>query len=529
MLNSTIKRPGAVNKVVIVGGGTAGWLTANHLAKQLCKRDGKFHRGIEITLIESPNIPTIGVGEGTVPMMRNSLQQLGISETDFIQQCDVTFKQGIKFVDWVHNPQVNNPKHYHHIFDYPLINELDNLTAYWLKGLAGDSCSFVDAMAFQGQICDAGLAPKDITMPEFQGRSNYAYHLDAAKFAKLLTKHAVDNLGVKHILAEVNQVQCHPNGDIHCVHTDSAGIIEADLFVDCTGFQSLLLGKTLGVKFIDKSDVLFADYALAAQVPYQNEQQQIPSFTISTAQANGWIWDIGLTERRGTGYVYSSKHSSHDEAETVLRSYLGKQGNDASVRKIAMNIGYRETFWHKNCVAIGLSQGFVEPLEATGLLVFDATAKMLASQFPASREHMDIVAKQFNKRISTSWEKVIEFIKLHYVLSKRDDSQFWLDNRVPSSCPEALLDRLALWKYQLPSSYDFNSGFEIFNLENYLYVLYGMEFETNVSAFDYQFNQSEQAQELFQKVAKHSQMLLKNLPNNRDLLSKIHRFGLQKC
>lgn len=527
MLHSTIKSSGTINKVVIVGGGTAGWLTANHLAKQLSAKNST-ESGVEIILVESPNIATIGVGEGTVPMMRKSLQQLGISETEFIQQCDVTFKQGIKFVDWLNNPRVESPQHYHHIFDYPVINELDNLTAYWLKGLAGDDCSFVDAMAFQGKICDAGLAPKDITMPEFQGRSNYAYHLDAAKFAKLLTKNALNNLGVKHVLAEVNDVQCHSNGDIASLHTDTAGTICADLFVDCTGFQSLLLGKALGVKFIDKSDILFADHALAAQVPYENDQQSIPSFTISTAKENGWIWDIGLTQRRGTGYVYSSKHTNHDDAEKVLRQYLGHQGESASVRKIAMNIGYRETFWHKNCVAIGLSQGFVEPLEATGLLVFDATAKMLASQFPASREHMDIVAKQFNKRITASWEKVIEFIKLHYFLSKRDDSQFWIDNRDPSTCPEELLDRLALWKHQLPSSYDFNSGFDIFNLENYLYVLYGMQFDTNVDAFNYRFNQHKQAQKLFEKVDEHTQMLLKHLPQNRDLLNKIHRFGLQK-
>ncbi|MEW6998014.1 tryptophan halogenase family protein [Colwelliaceae bacterium BS250] len=514
-----------IRNIVILGGGTAGWLSANHLAKQL---NAKFNDEITITLIESPNIPTIGVGEGTVPLIRNTLKELGISESEFIKECEVTFKQGIKFVDWLNNPIAGKPKHYHHIFDYPLINEFEHLTAYWLKNLAGETTSFVDAVAFQGKLIDLGLGPKDITQPEFQGHCNYAYHLDAAKFAKLLTKHACENLGVKHILAEVKDVELSTTGDIKALHTDTAGIITGDFFVDCSGFESVLLGKALGVNFIDKSDVLFADHALAIQVPYDTPDQNIPSVTISTAKPSGWIWDIGLTKRRGTGYVYSSAHTSHDEAEQVLRDYIGPTAESLNARKIPMNIGYREKFWHKNCVAIGLSQGFVEPLEATGLLVFDVTAKMLAQQLPSTRSHMDIVAKQFNQRVASSWEKVIDFIKLHYVLSKRDDSQFWLDNRDLSTCSDTLLERLELWKYQLPSAYDFASGFEIFNLENYMYVLYGMEFKTDLSAMANRFSQDEQAKQFFEKINQYGNNVSSKLPEHRQLLEKISRFGLQK-
>ncbi|TRX55672.1 tryptophan halogenase family protein [Thalassomonas sp. M1454] len=514
-----------IRNIVIVGGGTAGWLTANHLAKQL---NAKHCDEISITLIESPNIPTIGVGEGTVPLIRKSLAELGISESEFIKECDVTFKQGIKFVDWLNNPIAGKPHHYHHIFDYPLINEFDHLTAYWLKGLAGENTSFVDATAFQGKICDFGLAPKDITQAEYQGHNSYAYHLDAAKFAKLLTKHACNNLGVKHILAQVDDVELHLNGDIKALHTDVAGIISADLFVDCSGFDSILLGKALNVKFIDKSDVLFADHAMAMQVPYEDPEQDIPSFTISTAKQAGWIWDIGLTKRRGTGYVYSSAHTTHDEAEQTIRDYIGPAADSLEARKIAMNIGYREKFWHKNCVAIGLSQGFVEPLEATGLLVFDVTAKMLAQQFPSNRGHMDILAKKFNERVSSSWEKVIDFIKLHYVLSKRDDSDFWLENRDITKCSQTLQERLQLWQHQVPSAYDFASGFEIFNLENYLYVLYGMDFNTNIESMDFRFQNTKQATEFFNKIKQHADMLTTKLPKHRELINKIHRFGLQK-
>lgn len=521
----TNKSAQLIRNVVIVGGGTAGWLTANHLAKQL---NAKQNNTVTITLIESPNIPTIGVGEGTVPLIRNTLRELGISESEFINECEVTFKQGIKFVDWLNNPIAGKPQHYHHVFDYPLINEFENLTAYWLKGLAGEDTSFVDATAFQGKICDLGLGPKDITQPEYQGHNSYAYHLDAAKFSKLLTRHACDNLGVHHVLAQVDDVELHPNGDIKALHTDVAGIINGDLFVDCSGFDSILLGKALGVKFIDKSDVLFADHAMAIQVPYEDPEQDIPSFTISTAKESGWIWDIGLTKRRGTGYVYSSAHTTHEQAEQVIRDYIGPAADSLDARKIAMNIGYREKFWHKNCVAIGLSQGFVEPLEATGLLVFDVTAKMLAQQFPSNRTHMDILAKQFNQRVTSSWEKVIDFIKLHYVLSKRDDSAFWLDNRDLSKCSQTLQERLELWKYQLPSAYDFASGFEIFNLENYLYVLYGMNFKTDLSEMDYRFQNTQQATDFFAQIKQHSDMLTTKLPKHRDIINKISRFGLQK-
>ncbi|WP_286263211.1 tryptophan halogenase family protein [Thalassotalea atypica] len=511
-----------IKQVVIVGGGTAGWLAANHLAKNL---SAKHADGVQITLVESPNIPTIGVGEGTVPLMRQSLQALGISETDFIQQCDATFKQGIKFVDWVNNPVVGKPDYYHHLFDYPNVNELD-LTPYWL--MENHGLSFADSVAIQGKVCDLGLAPKLITTPEFQGASAYAYHLDAGKFSALLTKNATEKLGVKHVLAEVKEVVLSDNGDIKSVITDTQGEIAGDLFIDCTGFSALLIGQTMGVNFIDKSDVLFADHAVVMQVPYEQENTPIPSYTISTAQQAGWIWDIGLQRRRGIGHVYSSSHTSHQAAEQTLRDYVGQQGDNINTRVISMNIGYREKFWHKNCVALGLSQGFVEPLEATGLLVFDATAKMLAEQFPASMDDMPMIAKLFNQRVSYSWEKVIDFIKLHYCISKRDDSEFWLDNRALNSIPESLQERLARWKYQPPSQYDFFSGFEIFNLENYLYVLYGMEFQTDVAAISHRYRQPIQASEMIKQMQNHAKQASTRLPKHRELIEKIQQFGLQK-
>ena len=513
-----------INKIVILGGGAAGWLTANHLAISL---DLKSNPDVEVTLIESPKIPTVGVGEGTVPMMRETLAYFGISETEFFRQCDATFKQSIKFVDWVNNPEKSPGQFYHHLFDYPSINEFDTVP-YWLTQDISERQRFAQCMSPQELVCEHGLAPKSITHPEYQGYFAYAYHLDAFKFSELLAQNA-KRLGVNFLQAEIVSVNQSLDGVIESLSTDSHNEIEADLFVDCSGFSSFLLGKHLDIKFVDKSDVLFVNNAIAMQVPYLDENAPIASQTIATAKSAGWIWDIGLSTRRGVGYVYSSNYTSHDEAEKVLRSYVGKQAESLSCRRIPMQIGHREVFWHKNCVAIGLAQGFVEPLEATGLLLFDATARMLSELMPANKSQIERSAKLFNKRALQSWEKVIDFIKLHYFLSKRDDSHFWIDNRRESSVPSSLLEKLEIWKNRPPNTYDFYSRFETFNLDNYLYVLYGMNFETDLSDIKGRYQNQEFAQQIFEEVSNMAQHLAGQLESNRVLINKINQYGLQKC
>lgn len=519
----TINSSEQIKRVLVVGGGTAGWLSACHLAKKLASSSPT---GVQVTLVESENIPTIGVGEGTVPAIRESLRYLGISETEFVRECDATFKQGIKFANWVHSPGTPGSDYYHHVFDYPDSGSGD-LTPYWLQN--GNGRSYVDAVSVQGVICDNGLGPKDMTVPEYEGIVSYAYHLDAAKFARLLTRHGVENLGVRHVLADVQRVNRDEYGDITSVSTAAGDRLEADLFVDCTGFISLLLGEALGVEFVDKRHVLFADFALAAQLPYTDAGSPIPSFTISTAQECGWVWDIGLSERRGTGYVYSSAHTDHDRAETVFRSYLGDDDGNLAVRKIPMRVGHRETYWKNNCVAIGLSQGFVEPLEATGILVYDATARMLADTFPASRSAMPLVAKQFNRAVQYAWDRVIDFIKLHYCISQRRDHPFWVDNCENSSIPETLQEKLQLWKFQPPSVYEFPSKLEIFNLANYQYVLYGMEFDTSIGSQALgRYPNIGDALKRMEEISGFSSRLIGSLPEHRALIEKIKKYGLQK-
>ena len=510
-----------------MGGGTAGWLTACHLARTLRSNTPE---GVSVTLVESANIPTIGVGEGTVPAIRATLDHLGIRETDFIRECDVTFKQSIKFVDWLHTPGATGSHAYHHVFDYPDRRMVDP-TPYWLMGEAGNA-SFADAVSVQEHLCEGNFGPKAMTHAEYDGAVNYAYHLDAARFAAFLTKHATGKLGVAHKLANVTDVKLSEDGDIEAVITDDAGTLEADMFIDCTGFAALLIEKKLGIGFIPKDDVLFVDHALAAQVPYLRDDEPIPCHTIATACEAGWIWDIGLSARRGTGYVYSSKHTDHDRAEEVLRTYLrksvGEIADKVDCRRIPMRIGYREQYWVKNCVAIGLSQGFVEPLEATGILVYDATARMLAEQFPPHRAAMDTLAPRFNRRVRHAWDRVIDFIKLHYCLSKRDDSQFWRDNRDEATIPESLQENLAVWCDHVPSAYDFSSKLEVFNLDNYLYVLYGMGFETATEPLQSRYPDTGLARQFFKQMRSHAEHLSTGLLPHRELIARIKHYGLQR-
>jgi tryptophan halogenase len=192
-----------------------------------------------------------------------------------------------------------------------------------------------------------------------------------------------------------------------------------------------------------------------------------------------------------------------------------------------MQVGYRERFWFRNCAAIGLSQGFVEPLEATGLLMFDATARMLAEQFPASRALMPLLSERFNRRVGFAWERVIDFIKLHYCISDRDDTAFWRDNRDPATIPAGLQENLQLWRHQLPSEYDFSSKLEIFNLENYLYVLYGMNYVTELEPLAYRYRERELALRTVQETQSVVQEARKALLPHRELINRIHRYGLQ--
>ncbi|WOJ97705.1 tryptophan halogenase family protein [Congregibacter brevis] len=515
----------AIQTVVIVGGGSAGWLTAGLLAAEI-RRGGSSAR---VCLVESPDVSPIGVGEGTWPTMRSSLIRMGISETDFLNACDASFKQGTHFVGWLKG----GSESYYHPFTPPRGFSDINLAKHWQA--VREQVSFCDAVSPQAKVCEQALGPKQIVTPEYASNLNYGYHLDAGKFAELLQRHCVETLGVEHLLENVDAIENDESGDISGLRTSSGRIVTGDLFVDCTGMRSLLLGEHYEVGFHDMSEVLFNDSALAVQVPRSDGSEPVAAATISTAQEAGWIWDIALPTRRGTGYTYSSKYTSDEQAEHALRAYLAKTSNldfskSCTPRKISFRPGYREKFWHRNCVAIGLSAGFVEPLEASALVMIELSAKMLGELMPPDRRVMDIVADRFNVRFSGHWERIIEFLKLHYVLSERNDSGYWRDHREAKSIPSRLRDSLVLWRYHCPWHGDQAQVDELFSTASYQYVLYGMDFHSGdqSSLMESDPLASRRAQTLFKENARETQKMLTGLPANRELIDKINRYGLSR-
>jgi tryptophan halogenase len=449
---------------------------------------------------------------------------LGASPSSHSSPCGVTASQKLR--PWASRSQcgAEDDAYYHPLMLPQGFTQL-NLAPFWLREGAGRT--FCDAVCPQGEICESGLAPKMITTPEYQAVANYAYHLDAGKFAPFIQKHCTETLGVRHVLADVEAVNLADNGDIRSLGARQAGEIAGDLFVDCSGFASLLLGKALGVGFRDCSDVLFCDTALAVQVPYEGEKAPIASHTISTAQKAGWIWDIGLPTRRGVGYVYSSRHADEDSAQAELARYVGPGIKDLSVRKIPIRSGHRETFWKNNCVAVGLAAGFLEPLEASAIVLIEMSAKLIAEQMPACREVMDIIAARFNDVTHYRWGRIIDFLKLHYVLTQRTDSGFWRDNLDPDTIPDRLKNLLQLWKYQSPWFYDeFDRLEEVFPAASYQYVLYGMGFRTEVEPMD-PIASNPAAARLLNENAVLTRRMRAQLPRHRELIDKIHDYGLQ--
>jgi tryptophan halogenase len=502
---------GPVERIVVVGGGTAGWLTAAYLA---ARRSTVSARPPTITLVEAPDIPTIGVGEGTWPTMRATLEAIGIGEAEFLTRCDASFKQGSRFDGWVTGGSGDS---YLHPFTPPADADPRELVAAWRRD--APDVTFASAVTAQAAICERDLAPRQRTMPDYAGALNYAYHLDAAKLAALLHDHAVNRLGVTRIADEVTGVERGPDGNIAALKLRDGPPVAGDLFVDCSGLAAVLIGGHCGVGWIDRSDILFNDRALALQIPVPPDSV-IASQTIGTAHDAGWIWDIALPTRRGVGCVYSSSFMSDDEAEATLRGYVERAVPSAAAgaltpRRLTFPTGYREEFWNGNCIAIGLSAGFVEPLEASAIVLIELSLRALADNFPASRDAMPIHAKRFNALFRERWDRIVEFLKLHYLLSRRNEP-YWQAHREPRGVPHRLADLVRLWRDQPPSAYDFPLAEEMFPAASYQYVYYGMGGPVPPAPGD-------RAPGLVESVRQRERGLIAALPSNRAYLESLAR------
>lgn len=509
----------AVRRIVVLGGGSAGWLTAATLAAEW---GGDAPDALQITLIESPDVPAIGVGEGTWPTMRATLHRLGLSEVDLVRECDAAFKQGSCFDGWLHGGAGDR---YYHPFSLPHGFGDADLAGAWAA--RGGEPAFAECVGPQPHVCEAHLAPKQTTTPGFGAVLNYGYHFDAVKLGQLLRRHATTVLGVRHVVDHFTAVRSHDNGDIAALTTRGHGDIEGELFIDCSGLACLLLGGHYGIGFRSEQGVLFNDSALAVQVPHASAQSPLASATIATAHAEGWTWDIALPTRRGVGLVYSSGHTDDAAAERALLAYLERSGApaaDTQPRRIRFSPGYRERFWHRNCVAVGLAAGFIEPLEASALALVELSAAMIRDEMPACRADMDLVARRFNEAFAYRWARIIDFLKLHYALSRRDDAGYWRDHRRADSQPDSLRDLLQLWRHRAPSRNDFYRAEEVFPAASYQYVLYGMQFKPNLRALAP--GRLAAAEARMKDVTTITKRLLGALPRHRDLIQHIRTHGM---
>ncbi len=510
-----------IRKVLIVGGGAAGWLTAAYLARALGVQSG---RGPAITLVESADIGILGVGEGTFPSIKGTMSTIGIEETRFLRAANATFKQGVKFVNWLRPPGTPGADNYFHPFNLPSYRGGGlELLPYWLLGAAGPGVGFAEAATMQTRVAHASRGPKRLSDGDYQGPMNYAYHFDAVRFAALLCEEA-QALGVERVIATVDDVALDEAGAIAAVITREAGRLSADLYIDCTGFRGALIGGALGSPYKGLNDVLFADRAVAIQAPYDRPDAPIASYTISTAHEAGWTWDIGLSERRGVGYVYSSRYTDDARAEEVLRSYLGPTSKDLPARFLKFNVGYRETQWVKNCVSVGLSAGFLEPLESSGIGLIETAAYLISHLFPFDGR-MERTAKLFNELMAARYARVVDFLKMHYCLTKRTDSPFWIDNADPATIPDSLAARLEMWRCRPPHRLDFVADLEMYLPASWQFVLYGMEFATDLSASAASYPRFETAQREFRMIRQISEAAVSDLPGHRSLVDHMKAQG----
>lgn len=506
-----------LDHVVIVGGGTAGWLTAGILAADY----GAAHpSGLRVTLVESPNVAILGVGEGTWPSLRDSLQRIGITEPDFLRRCSASFKQGSRFDGWVNGATDDS---YLHPFDgLPNQDDVDPLTL-WRAAPAGTA--FADAVSAQAALCQSNLAPKQSQTPAYAAVANYAYHLDAPALAELLREHCTRSLGVRHIRDDMDGVLRAEDGSVRALRLNRSGELAGDLFVDCTGSGALLIAREMGARLTDVSGILFNDSALAVHVPYTDARQPMPSQTNATAMPAGWIWDIALQTRRGVGHVFSSRHMDETGARDSLTGYFARTAPGAGVtgqdaRLIRFRSAYRETPWLGNVVAIGMSQGFVEPLEASAIVMIELSATMLSDTLPPRTDGFALAARRFNERFSYRWARIIDFLKLHYVLSQRPEP-YWADHRRRDTWPDRLAELVDQWRTTPPARDDFPQVQEIFPAASYAYVLYGMGFNTEARPHPRRQEAAERSRRRHEEIIVRRQKLLAGLPTNRALLEHV--------
>lgn len=515
-------------QVMIVGGGSSGWMTAAYLRKALGER-------VDVTVLESPNIKTVGVGEATFSTIKLFFDYLGLPEHEWMPSCNATYKLAIKFNNWT-----SKGGHFYHPFQrYEMVDGY-SLGEWWLKLKRGEE-AFDYACFTTPAICDAKRSPRYLDgrvyddkvqgiyandgaiadnkfLADHQVQYPYAYHFDAHLLARYLEGYGTAR-GVRQIHDEVQQVVLAEDGSIDHLVTRENGNLRADLYVDCTGFRGLLINQALNEPFISFSESLLCDRAIALQVPVDIQSQGINPYTSATALSSGWVWNIPLYGRVGTGYVYSSAFTSPEDAEAEFRRHLGPVADGCQANHIRMRIGRNRNSWVKNCVAIGLSSGFVEPLESTGIFFIQHGIEELIHHFPHGNPDEESI-RSYNRTVAECIDGVRHFLTLHYRASDRRDTEFWRATQT-TSLPVELAERMDLWKKRLPSAKSINPYYHGFESYSYSVMMLGLNYLPGESLPVLDFLDDRNALETFRMMRRKSEYLVKTLPSQYEYLSHV--------
>lgn len=510
-----------IDRVTIVGGGTAGWLTAlilnGHLNRNLRQSP------VRITVIESPNTPTIGVGESTIQTLKYTLSNLGIRESEFISRCNASFKLGVHFANWSHGSALVSPNFFHPLGSPQACAGLS--PAYYFRKFGSPwlGASFAESVLPNARVIAAGRGPRPVGLSgDYTWEVNYAYHLDAGLFAKFLRDTVVTS-GVENLRDDILDVSLNESGSVESLQLERTGLYPVQFVVDCTGFKSLIRGRLKPEDFVCTSNRLLNDRAIPLQLPHPDPTKLEPC-TRAVALNAGWAWRVPLFSRVGTGYVYSSTFKTDDEARDEFLAYLRSSGDlpddapDPDTRVIKMRVGYNRQPWVKNCVAIGLSSGFVEPLEATAIYTIDAAAHRLVMNFP-DRDCSPALANAYNSCSTALMEEIVDFLQLHFFTSNREEV-YWKAYRSETKLSDWLADKLELWKYRFPDLDDTHNN-NLFDFSSYIYVLapkgHFAKFKSPLDAT----LRVEDWQAYGREVRRKGDTLLKILPNHYDLLRAI--------
>ncbi|KLL12199.1 tryptophan halogenase family protein [Protofrankia coriariae] len=523
-----------ITKVVVLGGGTAGWMSASYLGKVLGP-------AVQITVLEAPSVPKIGIGEATVPNLHKTFFDfLGFAEEEWMRECNASYKMGIRFVNWRTDgtgeadarPFGDSIDHYYHLFG--LLPNHGNLplSHHWTyKKLNGQTSEPFDYACYrEPPVMDKKLSPRFADGTKW---TNYAWHFDANLVADFLRRFAVNKQGAVHVEDVMTEALIDHRGYVTGLRTKSGAVIEGDLFVDCSGFRGLLINQAMKEPFLDMSDHLLNDSAVATQVPHDDEANGVEPYTSAIAMSSGWTWKIPMLGRFGTGYVFSSRFQSRDDATLEFCRLWGLDPETQPLNQIKFRVGRNRRTWVKNVVSIGLSSCFLEPLESTGIYFIYAALFQLAKHFPDKRFDQ-ILIDRFNAEIETMFDDSRDFIQAHFSFAPRNDTPFW------RACKDLVLadditEKIKMYRVGLavnmPSTDEstYYANFEVefrnfWNNSNYYCIFAGLNFlpDHPLPALAARPEEVESAEPVFDQIKRTQEKLISTLPSTYDYLKSLH-------